>query len=277
MRSVDRSQDGRDAGRVLERGAETAAILASKPGGAAGAGVVECLHGVVHVCGEPSDRRIPRADAFCEQTPQVVEALTRLGRDDNERCVSNSVRGQKTRDVGTPGVKVSRRQKIRLVQNDRHRLPVRGERAQVPVVQRCVSVLLRLHDPGDEVGESDDAVDLEPVRGLDRVEVGEVEQHKAVEAVGGEPVAAWDLQPVEERIRAVAPDGSLPSGRRRAAAADSRERLPGECVEELRFSGAGRAGESHDRRLEPKAQPRPRLRDDGTGPLDGLPVEPSLR
>ena len=223
MRSVDRSQDGRDAGRVLERSAETAAILASKPGGAAGAGVVECLHGVVHVCGEPSDRRISRAQAFCEQTPQVVEALTRLGRDDNERCVSNSVRGQKTRDVGTPGVKVSRRQKIRLVQNDRHRLPVRGERAQVPVVQRCVSVLLRLHDPGDEVGESDDAVDLEPVRGLDRVEVGEVEQHEGP----SRPSAAsrWRLFGISNQsrsgIRAVAPDGSLPSGRCRRSANDS--------------------------------------------------------
>ena len=149
-----------------------------------------------------------------------------------------------------------------MVQNDRHRLPVRGERAQVPVVQRCVSVLLRLHDPGDEVGESDDAVDLEPVRGLDRVEVGEVEQHKAVEAVGGEPVAARDLQPVEERIRAVAPDGSLPGGRRRAAAAGAASGS-GECVEERRFSGAGRAGESHDRRTRaqgPAARPPARRR-----------------
>ena len=98
-------------------------------------------------------------------------------------------------------------------------------------MQRRIGVLLGLDYPGDEVGEPDDAVDLEPVRGLDRVEVGEVEEDQAAEAVRRKPVAARDREPVEQRIGAVPPDGCLARGRRRPAAADGRQLLPGECVE----------------------------------------------
>ena len=278
MRGVDRSQDGGNAAGVLERSDETAAIFAPDPGRASvPACVLECLHGVVDICGEPRNRRIARPDALREQAPQVVESLARLGRDDENRCFAHTVLGEKARDVGTPGVDVPRGEEIGLVQDDRHRLAVGGERAQVLVVQRGVGVLLRLDHPGDEVGEPDDAVDFEPVRGLDRVEVWEVEQDEAVEAVGGEPVAARDLEPVEQRIGAVPPDGGLAGRRRRPAAADRCERFPGERVEELRFPGTGRTGERDDRRLESEAQPFPRTGDDRAGPLDGVLVEPPLR
>ena len=42
------------------------------------------------------------------------------------------------------------------------------------MVKRGVCVLLRLDDPGEEMGELDDPVHLEPVRSLDGVEVGRV-------------------------------------------------------------------------------------------------------
>ncbi len=49
-------------------------------------------------------------------------------------------------------------------------------------MQRRIGVLLGLDHPGDEVGQPDDAVDFEPVRGLHRVEVREVEEHEAAQA-----------------------------------------------------------------------------------------------
>ena len=90
-------------------------------------------------------------------------------------------------------------------------------------MQRGVGVLLRLDHPEDEVGEPDDTLRLEPVRRLDRVEVGEVEQHEPGEPVRVDPVAAGDLEPVEQRVAALAPDGRLPRRRRRPAAADNRQ------------------------------------------------------
>jgi hypothetical protein len=277
VRRVDRPQDCGNAGRVLERRGEAAAILALDPGRAAFADAVERLDGVVHVCGQTRHRCVPGPDALGEQAPQVVEAGAGLGGDDDERRVPHAVRGEEPSDVGTPGVDVLRGEKIGLVEDDRHRLPVRGERTQIAVVQRRVGVFLRLHDPGDEVREPHDAIDFEPVCGLDRVEVGEVDEHEAVQAVGGEPVATRDLEPVEQRIGAVPPDGSLARGRRRAAAANSRQRLARKRVEKLRLARTRRAGESDHRRLEAETQPLSRPGHDLPGALHGAFVEPPLR
>ena len=201
MRGLDRSEDGRDSGRVLEGSGKAAAILAPDAGRAfIAARAAERLRRVVHVRRQPRDRGVTRPDALCEQPPQLVDTLPRLRGDDQERRTADTVLGQEAPDVGAPGVNVTRGEEIGLVEDDRHRLRVRGERAQVAVVQRRICVLLRLHDPRDQVGEPNDAVDLEPVRRLDRVEVGEVEKDEAIEAVRREPVAARDLEPVEQRI-----------------------------------------------------------------------------
>ena len=64
------------------------------------------------------------------------------------------------------------------------------EPPEIAVVQRGVRVLLRLDDPDEEVGELDDPVHLEPVRGLDGVEVGQVEKDEAVQAVSRRPGGA---------------------------------------------------------------------------------------
>ncbi len=128
------------------------------------AGAPERLRGVVHVRREPRDRGVARPDALCEQPPQLVQALAGLGGDDQERRAADAVLVQESPDIGAPGVHVPGGEEIGLVQDDRHRLPVRGEWAQVAVVERRIGVLLRLDHPGDEVSEPDDAVDLEPVR-----------------------------------------------------------------------------------------------------------------
>ena len=90
-------------------------------------------------------------------------------------------------------------------------------------MERGVCVLLRLDDPDEEVGELDDPVHLEPVRGLDGVEVGQVEKHQAAQSARVQAMTPLDLEPVEQGVRAVAPDCRLPRGRRRPAPPDRRE------------------------------------------------------
>jgi hypothetical protein len=86
------------------------------------------------------------------------------------------------------------------------------ERAQVPVVERRVGVLLRVDDPHDEVRQLQHPLELRAVRGRDRVEVREVEHDEALRVVAVDVVAARDLEPVEQRLRAVTPHRG---GRRR--------------------------------------------------------------
>ena len=143
-----------------------------------------------------------------------------------------------------------------------------SQRSQVPLVKRRVRVLLRVHHPDQEVGERHDPIHLEPVRGLDRVEVRQVEEHQAVEPAVVAPVASRDLQPVEQGIGAVAPRRRLPLRGGRPAAADGRELVAGEGVEEHRLPDAGRAGERDDGRLDAQAETGPRLLRHRPGSLD---------
>jgi hypothetical protein len=101
-------------------------------------------------------------------------------------------------------------------------------------VTRGVGVLLRVHDPDQQVGDGDEAVDLGAVDGLDGVVVGQVEQDEAVQgrvgalqvegAGAGVAVALVDVEPVEEGAGAVqAPDAGVRLGRHRAAHAGGRQ------------------------------------------------------
>ena len=109
-------------------------------------------------------RRRPRPSAPRRRAP-----ARRRGR----RAASSAPRSARAR--GRPG-----RRAGRLVEHDEHRRRVAGQRPQVALVQRGVGVLLRVDDPHEQVDEPHEPVDLEPVRGLDRVEVGQVEQDEAV-------------------------------------------------------------------------------------------------
>ena len=91
-------------------------------------------------------------------------------------------------------------------------------------MQRSVRVLLRLDHPDDEVGERHDPVDLEPVRGLDGVEVGKVQEQQAARA----PVVTWWRRPISSQSRSESPPSpqtaAWPSdvvGRRRPTVARS--------------------------------------------------------
>ena len=71
------------------------------------------------------------------------------------------------------------RDRVDVVEHDEHHLAVPGERPEEAVVDRGVGVLLRVEDPHEHVGELHQPVDLEVVRDLGRVVVGQVEQHDA--------------------------------------------------------------------------------------------------
>ncbi len=71
--------------------------------------------------------------------------------------------------------------RVDVVEDDDHDARVRGQRREVAVVDRGVGVLLRVEDPDQQVGELDEAVDLEVVGHLGGVVVGQVEQHHALE------------------------------------------------------------------------------------------------
>ena len=124
---------------------------------------------------------------------------------------------QQTADVGHGVRDVRRGQPVDLVEHHDHHLAVPGERPQVAVVDRRVGVLLRVEHPHQHVDEGDEPVDLQPVRHLRRVVVGQVEQHEPAQVVlRFQGVPAGDLEPVEQGARAVGvPDhGVRDPGRR---------------------------------------------------------------
>jgi hypothetical protein len=68
-----------------------------------------------------------------------------------------------------------RRELVDVVQREHHHTGVRGERLDVPVVQRGVGVFLRIDHPHEHVDQLDQPVDDQPVLDLGRVVVRQVE------------------------------------------------------------------------------------------------------
>ena len=269
--AVDRRHHGRDPGALPERRQEPGAVLARDPARAAAtlaAGVGERLGGGDDVGGEPVERRLPARDAVGELVAQGVEAQAGPGRGEQHGHAVQPVLAQEAREVGAAGVGVGRRERVGLVEDDDHRRRMPGQRPQLALVERGVGVLLRVDDPHEQVGERDDAVGLAAVRGLDGVEVGQVEEHEPGRAPAVPAVAAGHREPVEQRAGAVTPHRRGGGRRRRPADARRHEVRAGERVEERRLAGAGRAGQCHDGRLQPQPEPvagpphdRPRRRD----------------
>ena len=75
-------------------------------------------------------------------------------------------------------------QAVGLVEDHHRDGVVGGQDAQVVVVQPRVGVLLRVGDPHEHVDELEHPLGLDPVGDDPRVEVGQVEQHQAVEGPG---------------------------------------------------------------------------------------------
>jgi hypothetical protein len=82
------------------------------------------------------------------------------------------------------------------------------------------------------------------------------------------PVAAADLQPVQERVAVAAPDRRGGGGRRRAPDARGRQLGARERVEQRRLAGARRPGERDHGRLDAEPQALARPADDRVGRVD---------
>ena len=162
-----------------------------------------------------------------------------------------------------------RRQAIGLVEDDDLAVEARDPAPQEPVVEQRVGVLLRVGDPGDGVDARQQLLDGRAVGRLDRVDVGQVEDHDALERrVVVEPPLAG-TEPVEERrdawrrrrrrpTRRAAPS----SGRRAPASLTVR---PASALSRRRLADAGPADEGEHVRVGHEAEPLAGLGLDGLG------------
>jgi len=159
-------------------------------------------------------------------------------------------------EVGDGDLEVGLAQPVGLVQHHDRGVLVRRERLEVARVDRGVRVLLRVEDPHEQVGVLRDVVDQLLVGLHDRVVVGQVEQHEALEGVvlrrvedaaPGDLVAAGHADPVEQ----LGGSGRPPrAGERRcgrgAQVADLGQLEAGEPVEQRGLARAGGPGQHHD-------------------------------
>ena len=114
---------------------------------------------------------------FSSSMPQPLRALTASTGTPARPSASSSRRtssSMPSRRVLGHGVDV--------VEDDQHDVLVGRQRREVAVVDRGVGVLLRVEHPHEHVGELHQPVDLEVVRDLGRVVVGQVEEHDALAA-----------------------------------------------------------------------------------------------
>ena len=80
----------------------------------------------------------------------AVDAGARSRRDDEDGRPVQPVLREQASGVASQRGDLRRREEVGLVEDDRHRLVVGGERSEVAVVKRGVCVLLRLDDPDEE-------------------------------------------------------------------------------------------------------------------------------
>ncbi len=161
---------------------------------------------------------------------------------------------------------------VGLVEHHDRDAGVRLELGQVGLVQDPVAVLLRVDHPDHLVDESEQPVHLGPVAALDRVEVGQVEQHEAAQrrlvvavqrALPDEALPWQHADPVEQAVGRLerTPDAGVRGAGGRPAHPDRRQLEPGQRVEQAGLAAAGAAGEGHHGVVAGQREP-------GAGPLD---------
>ena len=202
VRALDRAHDGRQTGGVRERGDELLAVTSPDAGATARPAAAARRRG----------RRAPtsasnRANTACRPRTRASTVLRNASVPSPVRADSAST-GMSSRPSGASTRSRSLRARSTWspsrsawlsTTSIARRVP--GQGTQIAVVQRGVGVLLRVHDPHEQVDELDEAVDLVAVGRLDRVEVREVEQDEARRRTRVEGVAAADPEPVQQRGR----------------------------------------------------------------------------
>ena len=187
--ALDRRDNRRRPRCRAQRGAELLAVAAADPGRTARADPLAQGAGARrHVGGEPREGGGPAAYPLVDHPAQRVRPLPRARGDGEDRHLAQVRAAKQPAQVVARGARAPAEQ-IDLVEDDEHRRSVPRERAQIAFVQSGVGVLLRVHDPDEQVDHLDEPVHFRAMGGLDGVEVREVEQDEAVGRAGVERVA----------------------------------------------------------------------------------------
>ncbi len=285
---ADHGRDPRGLGQRLfhrlhatggERAGFSGAALLVEAGGHGAQVCLDALSGGLLV-GDPAD----------DLGAQLGDAVALAGAGGDHRNLAQPVLVEQPADVlehrGAPvgghGVDV--------VEHDHRDVGVAGQWREVAVVDGRVGVLLGVEHPHEQVGELDDPVDLEVMRDLGGVVVGQVEQdhtvHVVVRAGPGDEagrvehrvarglVPRGDAEPLEQLLGALTPPyaGGGPGGGG-AAYAHRRQLQPGQRVERRRLARAGGAGDRDHGVVGREPQPARRPLDDLARLVDGLVVQ----
>ncbi len=186
--------------------------------------------GLVDVGGDAPGGGAPLLGELAEQVAQFPDALPgeRGQREDGGPGLAvlaerDAVLVQQPPQVVQDEVDGLAGQPVHLVQDDERHLGVPGQRAQVPLVQHRVGVLLRVHHPHHRVDQGEHPVHVLAVGAHRGVQVRQVHQDQPAQRLGlgglarPAPQPPGDLQPVQQPGRAVGPAARDGRGRRRPA------------------------------------------------------------
>ena len=186
--AFDGAHHAGEPGGVRERGDELLALAPADAGGAPFArGRAERPGDGFHVGRQACQRGLAAADALFDLGAQLVRALAGPRGHAEHGHVAEAVAAEHAAEILACAVTLPAEQ-IDLVEHHEHRRRVPGQGLQVALVQRRVGVLLRVDDPHQQVDHAYETVDLRAMCRLDRVEVGQVEEHQALGRTGVERV-----------------------------------------------------------------------------------------
>ena len=160
-----------------------------------------------------------RGDGLLQYDPQRPKSgLAHCG-----RChgwhTTEAILLEQTTEVSQAGLDLVGREAVGLVERNDRDVTVVAKCGEVLPVKELVRVLLRVKNPNHEVRQAEQAVGLDVMAGLDRVEVGQVNQDKTRQAVLlGAPVPPLDAEPVEKFVRWLrSPDAGVRNTGRRSS------------------------------------------------------------
>ncbi len=219
----------------------------------------------VHVARQPPQRRLPRRDGALQQLPQRLYAGGADHRGREHWHPAQAVVVQESFQVVDAALHVVIGQQVRLVEQHHRDVAVPVELREILLVHQPIGVLLRVEHPHDQVHECEQAIHLDPVGLLDRVEVGQVQQHQtpqrrvfpAVErSLPAVAPRRGHAEPVEQLLGAAgAPDAGMGRARGRPEQSDLRQIETRQSVEETGLAAARRSGQRHDRVLTREGKP----------------------
>jgi hypothetical protein len=135
-----------------------------------------------NICGQAVHRSTPRHHAFSEDAPKILEALPRPAGDGSHRNLVETVLSQHSLEVDEAIRSIRRPQLVDAVEGHQHDCGMAPQWTQIAVVESRIRILLRVHDPHEQVHELHQTINLDSMCDLGRIVVGEIQQHHAVQA-----------------------------------------------------------------------------------------------